>query len=423
MVTIGILNSYNIPGLPGRKTGRVRSFLKGLAQAGLEEGREFQVQLVDTDDLYTVADESARMVASGVSLIHAIGTINAVAAARATSDVPVVYYGAHPEGRGDAECAAPNVTGLVLQLPLTRTASSFQIVRKLVPNASVVYSPFLRGTVFVSERTNAIHRAARAEGEFWLSSRKSPPGFESLARIAEEVGLEYRELLYGDLAELAEALKEIDPGNGILMPFNESFFGAGVPELFLNTSLERRIPLIWNNNAYLAGLGALAGIGADFDAAGLRCGEIAAAILQGRRPAEIPRARFDVQLAWINLDTADLLGLEPSPVVLQAFDRQLRGRDSFQLESAGPVSVNSAAAADIAAEVRARFAAIMRLKPAEIDMDARLDDEYGVDSLESLRLISEIEVQLGVGIPEEMLPEFRTLNDVVRACERIAQAA
>ena len=56
-------------------------------------------------------------------------------------------------------------------------------------------------------------------------------------------------------------------------------------------------------------------------------------------------------------------------------------------------------------------------------MDARLDDEYGVDSLESLRLISEIEVQLGVGIPEEMLPEFRTLNDVVRACERIAQAA
>ena len=352
MVTIGILNSYNIPGLPGRKTGRVRSFLKGLAQAGLEEGREFEVQLVDTDDLYTVADASARMVESGVSLIHAIGTINAVAAARATSKVPVVYYGAHPEGRGDAECAAPNVTGLVLQLPLTRTASSFQIVRKLIPNARIVYSPFLRGTIFVSERTNAIHRAARAEGEFWLSSRKSPPGFESLARIAEEVGLEYRELLYGDLAELAEALEEIDPGNGILMPFNESFFGAGVPELFLNTSLERKIPLIWNNNAYLAGLGTLAGIGADFDAAGLRCGEIAAAILQGRMPAEIPRARFDIQLAWINLDTADLLGLEPSPVVLQAFDRQLRGRDSFQLESAVPVSVNSAAAADIAAEVR-----------------------------------------------------------------------
>jgi putative ABC transport system substrate-binding protein len=425
MDTIGILNSYNIPGLPGRKTGRIRSFLGGLAEGGLEEGRDFEVRLVDTDQPTTVAEEAGRMVEASVGLIHAVGTINAVAAARATSEVPVVYYGAHPEGRGDAECAAPNITGLLLTLPLTQDARSFQLVKDLVPAATVIYTPFLRGTVFVSEWMDSIHRAARAgrSPHAWLSSRDGPVGFESLARVAGEVGLEYRELVYEDLAELAEAVEGINPRESILMPFNESFFGPGVPGFLLNMSLERKLPLIWNNNAYLAGLGALAGIGADFEAAGLTCGRIAAAILRGRRPAEIPRAGFPVQRAWVNLDTAELLGLAPSPKVLQAFDRHLRGRDLFDAEPAGPIGVDSASTDSIASQVRTRFAAIMRLDPAEIDMDARLDDAYGVDSLESLRLISEIEVQLGVGIPEELLPELRTLNDVVRACERCARAA
>jgi ABC-type uncharacterized transport system substrate-binding protein/acyl carrier protein len=425
MHTIGLLNSYNIPGLPGGKTGRIRSFLEGLARGGLEEGREFQVDLVDTDDLKTVKAESRRMVESGVALIHAVGTINAVAAARATSSIPVVYYGAHPEGRGDAECAAPNVTGLVLVLPLTQTPASFQMVRELVPRAKVIYAPFVHGTVFLSERMEAIHRAARHERGpgAWLSARDGPVGFESLARIAAEVGLEYRELVYGDLAELALALELIDPGESILMPFNESFFLAGAPGLLVSASLQRKLPLIWNNNAYMAGLGTLAGVGADFDAAGLRCGEIAAAILRGREPAEIPRVRRTVQLAWINLDTAELLGLAPSPGVLRGFDRQLRGRDLFHIEPAETAVVDGLAAETVAAAVRGRFAAIMGLDPADIDMDAKLDDEYGLDSLQSLRLISEIEVQLGVGIPEEMLTKLRTLNDVVRACERIAQAA
>ena len=240
MDTIGILNSYNIPGLPGRKTGRIRSFLDGLAQAGLEEGRDFQVHLVDTDELSTVAEETRRMVEAGVSLIHAVGTINAVAAARATCSVPVVYYGAHPQGRGDDECAAANVTGLALVLPLTQTASSFQIVRELVPSAKAVCSPFLHGTVFLSDRMEAIHREAHAERGpgAWVSSRHSPVGFDSLASVAAGVGLEYRELVYADLAELAVAIEGLDPGEAILMPFNESFFKAGAPSLLLNTSLQ-----------------------------------------------------------------------------------------------------------------------------------------------------------------------------------------
>jgi acyl carrier protein len=76
---------------------------------------------------------------------------------------------------------------------------------------------------------------------------------------------------------------------------------------------------------------------------------------------------------------------------------------------------------DIAALVRERFAEIMGLPAARIDMAANLYDRYGVDSLNSLRLIAELEMDLGVEIPEERLAGVLTLNDVVALCaERVA---
>jgi len=71
----------------------------------------------------------------------------------------------------------------------------------------------------------------------------------------------------------------------------------------------------------------------------------------------------------------------------------------------------------IVSEVRTRFAHIMELEAEEIDMDARLDDHYGVTSMKSMRLVSELEIELGVDIPEEEIEKMATLNDVVRLCE------
>ena len=53
-------------------------------------------------------------------------------------------------------------------------------------------------------------------------------------------------------------------------------------------------------------------------------------------------------------------------------------------------------------EVRRRFADIMKLDAEGLDMQARLDDAYGVDSLNALRLVSELEVALDVDIPESL---------------------
>jgi len=72
----------------------------------------------------------------------------------------------------------------------------------------------------------------------------------------------------------------------------------------------------------------------------------------------------------------------------------------------------------IVAEVRTRFARMMNLDPAALDFEARLDDAYGVTSMNSMRLVSELEMELGIEIPEEEIKSMCTLADVVQLCER-----
>lgn len=71
----------------------------------------------------------------------------------------------------------------------------------------------------------------------------------------------------------------------------------------------------------------------------------------------------------------------------------------------------------IAQEVKNRFARIMHLDAGQLDMEARLDDAYGVTSMNSMRLISELEVEYGLEIPEDKIRSICTLSDVVRLCE------
>src|SRR5262245_34590382 len=125
MRRVAVLNSYNLPGVAGRETLRVRTFVEGLAAGGFQEGEDYELVLVDKEDRGAMDEAVRGLLAEGIDLLHAIGTPNAVAAARATSEVPIVYYGAHPEGIADAECSAGNVTGRIFALPFTSSYKNF----------------------------------------------------------------------------------------------------------------------------------------------------------------------------------------------------------------------------------------------------------------------------------------------------------
>lgn len=333
MRRVGIVNAYTLPRTPGRETLRMRAFVDALAAAGWREGRsagghrEIKIDLVDAESAAEARAAARRFVAEGVDVLHTFGTPVTVAAAETTSEIPIVYYGAHPEGIGDAACSAPNVTGQIIKVPFTSSYKSFRLLRGLVPRARVVWVPFYEGTMFVPPAMREAHRAARerAGRRVWLRGEADPVGFRTHAALAYVIGVEYRELVYSDTPELALALEEIDPANGVLMLYNEPFYSPGATDLFLEVAARRGIPLVWNNNPQIAAMGGFCGIGADFVELGRVAGETAAAILAGARPRDIPRRVHDRRIAWINLDTAERLGLLPTDDVLRYFDRHIRG--------------------------------------------------------------------------------------------------
>ncbi len=333
MRTVAILNSYNLPGRSGRQTRRVQEFVQALSEEGWEEGRNLNVVLVDCEDPRETHETAGRLAAEGVDLFHAVGTPNAVAVITAIGgEIPVVYYGAHPEGIGDDACRSANVTGEILALPFTSSYKRFRLLRRFLPRVTRVWTPFYEETVFVRPRMREIHRAARdrAGRRVWLRGEEEEVGFQTLAGISYVIDVRYRELVYSGADELERALDEADANDGVIMPYNESFHCPGALETLLRVSRERRIPLIWNNNTQVTTIGALSGVGADFAKLGRVCGRTAAAILGGAHPRDLPRRLHDDQLAWINLDVAGHMGLDLDESALGGFDQKVQdGSDAI----------------------------------------------------------------------------------------------
>jgi ABC-type uncharacterized transport system substrate-binding protein len=328
MRKIGVLNSYSFPRYPGRQTRRIQGFLEGLAFGGWLEGRDFELRLADSESQAEAQDWARRFVDEGVDLIHGFGTGNTLPAIQATTEIPIVYYGSHPEGLGLEACAARNVTGEELHIPFTSSYKKFRFLRRLLPRVRVVWVPFYERTMFVSEELRGLYREAYEDAgrPVWFSGDAPQLCFRSIAGLCYIAGVEYRETVYSDTAELVRALEEVDPRDGVLMPYNEPFTSPGAPDAILRFCLERDVPIVWNNNPQVAALGGLCGIGADFAAMGREAGRRAAAILDGMKPWELPRGHHTGQIAWINLDTARRLELDPGPEVLACFDRHLTGR-------------------------------------------------------------------------------------------------
>lgn len=329
MRRIAVLNSYNVlPGIRGRETRRVQNFITALSRNGYEEGRDYELVMLDIEERPAMHAAVRELIDEGVDLIHAIGTPNAFAAASATSTVPIVYYGAHPEGIAHETLGAENCTGRIMALPFTANYKNFRFVRRFLPHIETVHAVFFADTVFVRPEMRELHDAARARAgrRIWLSGKDNAPvGFRTLAGLGYIVGVEYKELIFSDADELEKAIEEIDPATGMLMTYNELMHCPGGLETVVRKTSEMNLSMIFNNNAQVVARGLLAGIAADWALCGTQAGETAARILDGMRPHDIPRELHPNQVSWINLDTAKRLGVQLDDSLLSYFDRRVVG--------------------------------------------------------------------------------------------------
>lgn len=54
-----------------------------------------------------------------------------------------------------------------------------------------------------------------------------------------------------------------------------------------------------------------------------------------------------------------------------------------------------------------------------MDPDADIFQEYGVNSVRAVKLLSTLEVELDIEFPEEEMQEIRTLEDVRKIAQRL----
>lgn len=66
--------------------------------------------------------------------------------------------------------------------------------------------------------------------------------------------------------------------------------------------------------------------------------------------------------------------------------------------------------ASIETEVRKIIAEIIEMEPSEIDGDAHLVEDLGMDSMMALEILATMEKKFKIRIPEEDLPKIITLN-------------
>jgi len=185
--------------------------------------------------------------------------------------------------------------------------------------------PFYENTVFCPAAMKERHRGFRREqpGSPWIAGDSPWIGYRSLAGLHYIVGLEYRELVYRDLADLEAALAHIDPQDALVMPYNDSVYCAGAPELLTGWARTAGLPLIWNNNPEATRIGAMAAIAGCFQEAGSICAEQVAHILRGGTPADIESVTSSRSFASLDLARAAELGLKLDERVLPYFDEIL----------------------------------------------------------------------------------------------------
>ena len=62
---------------------------------------------------------------------------------------------------------------------------------------------------------------------------------------------------------------------------------------------------------------------------------------------------------------------------------------------------------------------VLNTEVEEVSLDARLDEDYGADSLDAVEIIMSIEEKYGLDIRDEDIQGVKTVEDVVNLTERL----
>ena len=271
----------------------------GLRELGFEEGKQFVLDVRDGKGDLKSAEKAARTLEQeNADLIYSVSTSVTLAARRATTRVPIVFYaGADPVAFGLAENfrkPGGRLTGVHGQLT-DLTAKRLELMKEMVPRlrrVAVFYSPD--------------NPSARPSVEF--------------ARVAaRQLKLTLVERQFTSVSELRASLSSLRPGDADAIVYVADAMVTSQTDAIIETAKANKLPTMFQETASVV-RGALASYGISYHAAGLLSAKQVHRILLGARPGDLPVEQLDRLHFAINLKTARAIGLTIPPAVLARAD-------------------------------------------------------------------------------------------------------
>jgi ABC-type uncharacterized transport system substrate-binding protein len=266
---------------------------QGLADSGLVEGRDFEIKVRSAEgDMPTLGTLVDAAMGEGTDMILTLSTPTLQAALRRSHGVPIVYTfisDAILAGAGKTLTDhLPNATGVPTG---AGHEDMIALVRELLPGVHRL------GTLLVPAEINSVRNVEL----FKVAADRA--GLEVVAVPANTPA---------DVADATLAMLASHPDAIVQVPANVTVAGFAT----ISRAAQRAgVPAFGYLSGDLAN-GAVAVMARDFVDAGKLAGNMAARIMRGESPANIPITPLNQSKLRINLDAARAVGLKFSDAVL-----------------------------------------------------------------------------------------------------------
>jgi len=285
MPVVGVIDST----APEVHPNLLRSFHQGLSETGYVDGRNVLIEYRWSDGQYDRAPQlAADLVRRQVTVIATIdGSASALAAKAATSTIPVVFrIGADPIALGlvtNLNRPGDNVTG-VTSLTVEVGQKRLEVLHELVPAATVVAFLINPNAPFAETLSRDAHAAAHS------------------------FGLQLRVLQATTDRELSSVFANLPQLRvGGLVIGSDVFFNSRIEQLAALT-VRHALPAVYQYRAFVAA-GGLMSYGGSLEESYRLAGIYTGRVIKGEKPGDLPVQQSTKVEMFINLKTANALGL------------------------------------------------------------------------------------------------------------------
>ena len=279
---------------------RFDAFKAGMRELGYVEGRDYAIEhRFAQNDLARLPALAAELLALKVAVIVAPATPSAVAARKATREIPILIVNVgDPVGSGlAATLSRPggNVTGLS-SVSVELYTKRLDLLRQILPNMRRV------GLLYYPDNANDVLGLRRFESDCSKLQFKSVP---APVRKPEEIAAAFNTL-------------KRDQAQGLMVTSTST--NLAWRESIIEHAAKHRLPAVYGLSPY-AESGGLISYGANYTDLYRRAAAYADKIFKGAKPGDLPIEQPNKFELVINLRTAKALGVTIPQSILVSADR------------------------------------------------------------------------------------------------------